>query len=140
MNQRPLMVYTLVSMYMARQDYSGTHSYTYTYEGDYPVKRVEEYISINTGANANITNTTYYEYADGTGSGQVPQIFTITVESNNGMSIDGGGEYAAGTTAVIRAFGYQYAFRCWSDGNTDNPRAITVNANATYTAIFGNSN
>lgn len=130
----------VTEMTISRQDYSGTHSYTYTYEDDYPVKQVEEYISINTGGNANITNTTYYEYADGTGRGQVPQIFTITVESNNGMSIDGGGEYAAGTTAVICAFGYQYAFRCWSDGNTDNPRSITVNANATYTAIFGNSN
>lgn len=128
---------------MARQDYSGTHSYTYTYEDDYPVKQVEEYISINTGANATVTNTTYYEYADGTGSGQVPQIFTITVESNDRSlgTVYYDGEYAAGTTAVIGATGsYQHAFRCWSDGNTDNPRSITVNANATYTAIFGNSN
>lgn len=133
----------VTEMTISRQDYSGTHSYTYTYEDDYPVKRVEEYISINTGANANITNTTYYEYADGTGSGHVPQIFTITVESNDRSlgTVYYDGEYAAGTTAVIGATGsYQHAFRCWSDGNTDNPRSITVNANATYTAIFGNSN
>lgn len=29
-----------------------------------------------------------------------------------------------------------YKFKQWSDGNTDNPRAITVTGNATYTAEF----
>lgn len=123
-----------------------TYSYVYTYDGDYPVKCVRTERDNNTGSYySQGSETTYYEYADGTGRGQVPQIYTIYVQSNvaewGHVYSSGENEYAAGSTAVIQASPlYGYEFRQWSDGNTDNPRAITVNANATYTAIFGNSN
>lgn len=122
-----------------------SYSSTYTYDSDYPVKCVRTKIHNNTsGSYTQYSRTTYYEYSDGTGRGQVPQIYTINVQRN----VDDWGyvyssvtnEYAAGSTAVIYAEAkYGYEFRQWSDGNTDNPRAITVNANATYTAIFGSS-
>ena len=32
-----------------------------------------------------------------------------------------------------------YVFTKWSDGNTDNPRTVTLNSNVTYTAQFANS-
>ena len=64
---------------------------------------------------------------------------TITVSSaNENMgTVSGGGEYAFGTQATITATPNQgYRFVSWNDGNTDNPRTITVTAEATYTATF----
>ena len=65
--------------------------------------------------------------------------FTITVQSNNAEwgSVSGSGTYTKGTVILLQASpnsGYQ--FGKWDDGNTDNPRSITVEENATYTAIF----
>ena len=65
--------------------------------------------------------------------------FTITVQSNNEAwgNVIGGGEYKKGTIVQLLATpatGYQ--FGKWDDGNTDNPRSITVEKNATYTAVF----
>ena len=67
------------------------------------------------------------------------QEFTITVESNDPTmgTVFGGGEFADGTTTSISATPYDgYRFVQWQDGNTDNPRTITVTADATYTAYF----
>ena len=65
--------------------------------------------------------------------------YTITTTtSNNTMgSVSGGGEYAYGATATLYATPNSgYHFVQWQDGNTDNPRIVTVTANATYTATF----
>ena len=64
---------------------------------------------------------------------------TITVSSaNENMgTVSGGGEYAFGTQVTITATPNQgYRFVCWNDGNTDNPRTITVTEDATYIATF----
>ena len=49
----------------------------------------------------------------------------------------GGGEYPQGSTATVIAvpFGQNYFVR-WNDGNTDNPRTITVTGDMTFTAEF----
>mgnify|MGYP002623853956 CR=1 FL=1 len=65
--------------------------------------------------------------------------FTIVVESSNpeAGTVTGNGEYKQGSTAEIKAIpnnGYEFAQ--WSDGNTDNPRTITVTEDATYVASF----
>ena len=65
--------------------------------------------------------------------------FTITVESNpaNAGTVTGGGTFADQATTVLTATpnaGYQFVK--WQDGNTQNPRTITVTANETYTAFF----
>lgn len=61
---------------------------------------------------------------------------TITTNALNG-TITGGGTYDYGTTATLTAIaGEHYHFTQWNDGNTDNPRKITVEGDATYTAEF----
>ena len=49
----------------------------------------------------------------------------------------GGGEYPQGGTATLIAvpFGQNYFVR-WNDGNTNNPRTITVTGDMTFTAEF----
>jgi uncharacterized repeat protein (TIGR02543 family) len=52
-------------------------------------------------------------------------------------SVTGSGDYAANSTVSIGAIantGYQFVQ--WSDGNTDNPRSITVTQDISYTATF----
>ena len=65
--------------------------------------------------------------------------FTITVESNpaNAGTVTGGGTFADQATTVLTATpnaGYQFVK--WQDGNTSNPRTITVTKDETYTAVF----
>ena len=67
------------------------------------------------------------------------QSYTITaVSADTTMgSVTGGGTYIAGTTTTLTATpNAGYHFVQWQDGNSDNPRTITVTANATYTATF----
>lgn len=66
---------------------------------------------------------------------------TIVINANsndpNMGFVDGAGTYSSGsrvTLTAIPAVGCQFAQ--WQDGNTDNPRTITANSNATYTATF----
>lgn len=65
--------------------------------------------------------------------------YTITtaVTPAGAGTVEGGGTFAAGSTVYLGATAnLGWAFEKWSDGNTDNPREITVNGNATYTAKF----
>lgn len=77
---------------------------------------------------------------NGTKTESVPATgYTLTVESADISmgTVTGGGNYAAGTGVTITATPLSgYKFVSWSDGNTDVSRNITVNADATYTAIF----
>ncbi|MCQ2264556.1 MAG: hypothetical protein MJZ46_00715 [Bacteroidales bacterium] len=65
--------------------------------------------------------------------------FTITVNANNTAwgTVTGGGTYTENASATLTATANEgYKFVGWQDGNTDNPRTITVTQNATYTATF----
>ena len=65
--------------------------------------------------------------------------YTITVLSANGSmgTVSGGGEYEVGTEITITAIPNEgYHFVTWNDGNTDNPRTITVTEDETYIASF----
>lgn len=54
--------------------------------------------------------------------------------------VSGSGEYPATANITLKAMPKDgYTFTGWSDGNTDNPRTITVNGNATYVAQFSQS-
>ncbi len=67
------------------------------------------------------------------------QQYTITATSaNNTMgTVTGGGTYNEGASATLTATANTgYHFVQWNDGNTQNPRTVTVTANATYTATF----
>lgn len=62
--------------------------------------------------------------------------YTITAAGTNG-TVTGGGTYNYNSTATLSASPAEcYAFARWSDGNTSNPRTVTVTGDATYTAIF----
>ena len=68
-----------------------------------------------------------------------PSQYTINVYSadSNMGSVIGSGTYMSGSTATIGAIPKNgYRFTKWQDNNTQNPRNITVNSNATYTAYF----
>ncbi|MBQ2573044.1 MAG: T9SS type A sorting domain-containing protein, partial [Bacteroidales bacterium] len=65
--------------------------------------------------------------------------YTITVMSanTNRGTVTGGGTYPEGTVITIEAIANEgFEFASWSDENTDNPRQITVTADATYIATF----
>ena len=62
---------------------------------------------------------------------------TVTSANENMGTVSGGGEYEVGTEITITATPNQgYRFVSWNDGNTDNPRTITVTEDATYIASF----
>ena len=67
------------------------------------------------------------------------ETYTINALSGNPNygTVYGGGTYAANTFVNLYAIAYEgYDFVSWSDGNTDNPRRITVTGNAMYIATF----
>ena len=64
--------------------------------------------------------------------------YNITASANavEGITV-GSGVYEAGTQATLAAIGNTgYHFVKWADGNTTNPRRVTVTADASYTAQF----
>ena len=68
--------------------------------------------------------------------------YTVTVISANDSmgTVSGGGTYEAGSQVTITATAAEgYRFVSWNDGNTDNPRTITVTEDATYIASFEES-
>ncbi len=69
---------------------------------------------------------------------EVNSFAIITAVNDDAMgSVSEGGEYAYGTEITLTATANSgYRFTQWSDGNTDNPRIITVTENKTYTAEF----
>ena len=65
--------------------------------------------------------------------------YLVTVNSQNETmgNVNGSGEYNYGATATITATANDcYEFISWNDGNTDNPRTITIEENITLTANF----
>jgi hypothetical protein len=64
---------------------------------------------------------------------------TVTCDANRG-TVKGGGEYPKNYSATLTATPKEGCmFVGWSDGNTDNPRTVTVSGNANYTAQFTKS-
>ena len=65
--------------------------------------------------------------------------YTLTVQSADPSmgTVSGGGSFAEGATATLTAMPKAgYRFVRWQDGNTMNPRTVTVSGDATYTAYF----
>ena len=77
------------------------------------------------------------------GSRIVNDQYTIStaVSPSGSGTVSGGGSYQSGTTITLTATSNSgYIFSQWSDGDTTNPRTITVSADATYTAVFVQDN
>ena len=65
--------------------------------------------------------------------------YTVTVVSSNTTmgTVSGSGPVREGRTTEISATpNTGYYFTQWNDGNTDNPRTVTVSEDITYTASF----
>ena len=63
--------------------------------------------------------------------------YTITVKVNDAAmgSATGGGVFDEKSTITLTATANpNFKFVQWDDGNTDNPRTVTVTGDATYTA------
>ena len=72
--------------------------------------------------------------------GEIPiNYYTITTAVNpeGAGSVTGGGTYQEGSSITLTAISNAgYMFNHWNDGNTSNPRTVTVTQNATYTAYY----
>ncbi len=67
----------------------------------------------------------------------MPTFFRLQVTATGGGVGIGNGVLPAGTVAEIGALPIEgYRFAAWNDGNTDNPRQVTLMGNVTYTAEF----
>ncbi|MGX8713597.1 MAG: hypothetical protein ACSW8I_07955 [bacterium] len=113
-------------------------SYIYSYDGDYPtsMKTTEGYS--NSYSSYSRTTTTFFQYTDGSGA-TLPEIITIDqIDVCNGDTLYSRNEkYTKGSPVALNPYYHNgYHFVRWSDGNVDNPRRITANLDATYTAIF----
>ena len=68
------------------------------------------------------------------------QMYTLSVVSantNQGL-VAGNGEFPAGTVVEIAAIPIEgNRFVSWNDGNTDNPRQVTLSESMSFTASFG---
>ncbi len=65
--------------------------------------------------------------------------YTITAVADTNVhgNVTGAGDYMAGQVATLTAVAFpNYFFTEWNDSNTDNPRAVTVTADADFVAIF----
>ena len=66
-----------------------------------------------------------------------PTTYTITLSASVGGSVSGGGTFEEGKEIQIKATANDgYHFLNWSDGNTENPRTITIEKDLTLTAFF----
>ena len=62
----------------------------------------------------------------------------LNVDSNIHGSVAGGGSYNYLSEQTIAATAnYGYHFTAWSDGDTNNPRTITLTQDTSFTALFG---
>ena len=63
-------------------------------------------------------------------------LYNVTIQAE-GCSSSFNHQFYGGTKLVMEATPIEcFKFKEWSDGNTDNPRTITVTGDATYTATF----
>ena len=72
-----------------------------------------------------------------------PNNYTLSVSSaDTTMGVTtGDGDFAFGSSTIISAVAsYGYHFSHWSDGNTDNPRTLTITDNAVFIALFSPNN
>ncbi len=123
------------------------HHIVWTFEGGDTVTSTQNYVPVRYSEEGTFLTTlvAYNEDETLTDTATLTVIvstvnyFTISVTSNNdayGM-VSGGGTYEEGTQVVITATPYEgYRFVSWNDGNTENPRSITVTSDSTFVANF----
>lgn len=112
------------------------HGSTPSYTGSTPTRAsTAEYIYFFNGWSPSVgavtAATTYTAQFTAT-----KRSYTISASGSNG-SVSGSGTYQYGSSVTLTAIPDNwYKFVKWSDGDTSNPRTVTVTGAATYTAIF----
>lgn len=95
-----------------------------------------------TDADSSSANTTFTMPAgDVTVTANFEQYYTITVNASAGGTVDGGGDYAAGSSVTLNATANSgYRFVCWMENDqqvsADATYTFTANGNRTLTAKF----
>ena len=99
-----------------------TNEYTYEFAGWLPkIKPATE----------NAKYTTFFER-----NKIETSVYTVNINGEN-CSLNINNQYPEGTVITLEAVADEcFEFQQWSDGNTDNPRTITVTANTNLTAEF----
>ena len=99
------------------------------------------YITVASSMN-NFYNATLGDYNIATGPFYAildSDYYQLTVLSDNETmgTVYGGGHYTAMVTATIGATPkHGYRFAQWADGNTDNPRSVSIHCDTAFTAQF----
>ncbi len=133
-----LVEYTSISI--------NAHHIAWTFEGGDPATSTDNYVPVRYREEGTFLTTlvAYNEDETLTDTATLTVVvstvsYTITVLANDDAygTVTGGGTYAEGTEITLTAMPYQgYRFVQWSDGNTDNPRTITVTSDSTFVATF----
>ena len=108
-----------------------TPQYTYTFRGWYTA--ASGGTQITTSQKVKGTVTYYAQY------NETVNKYTIStsVSPTGSGTVTGGGTYDYNKSVSLTASANSgYKFSKWSDGNTSNPRSITVTTNASYQAVF----
>ncbi len=128
------LLYTVAYLFVTLQ----TFAQTYTFDSNNRLTKAvyENGVTVTFGYDALGNRTTKKV------TGVTAEAFTINVAASpsGSGSVTGGGTYSSGTSIELNAIANAgYEFSKWSDGNTSNPRTISVTKNQTFTAQFTTS-
>ena len=122
---------------------TGSGSYTYGTSATVEATPAEDYhfLRWSDGSTDNPHTFTMTQSTTMTAYFEMDEItyYTVTVVPNNNVmgTVSGSGSVREGRTTQISATANTgYHFTQWNDGNTDNPRTVTVTGDVTYTAYF----
>ena len=113
---------------------------TYTYGEEVTLKAVPDagYMFVKWNDDVTKNPRTITVTGDQTYSAEfAPAKYTVTIEVENGTVTGAGDDFAYGAEATLTATPADgYKFVKWSDGNTDNPRTVTITEDLALTAVF----
>ena len=123
----------------SNEDYGTTTIVSYTCNNELTIQAIaNEHYNFTQWSDGSTDNPRTFVVVQDTALTAIfaPKQYSISVSSEYG-SVQGAGKYDYGTTATLIAEADEhYHFTQWNDGNTDNPRTITIEGDATYTAEF----